>query len=104
MARTSGLKLSSLRRVLSVLGGADSHRPDRSGAGREAGGVPVSGVVARDGSVRARGKTGARARAPVVRCAPRRPAPVVASRARGPGTMAGTEGAGILAGWRNLRR
>ena len=59
-----------------------SHRPDRSGAGREAGGVPVSRAVARDGSVRARGKTGARAREPVVRCVPRRPAPVVASRAR----------------------
>ena len=81
-----------------------SHRPDRSGAGREAGGVPVSRVVARDGSVRARGKTGARARAPVVRCVPRRPAPVAASRARGPGTMAGTEGADIPAGWRDLRR
>src|SRR5271169_2693770 len=47
-----------------------SHRPDRSEAGREAGGVPVPRVVARDGPVRARGTTGARAKAPVVRCGP----------------------------------
>ena len=74
-------------------------RPVRGGP--EAGGVPVPGVVAR--AVRS-GRGGRRVPGRGRRSfgGARRPAPVVASRARGPGTMAGQRRR-HSAGWRDLR-